>query len=203
MNEAHWNSKYCQAKVEQLSWYQSAPQPAIDMIRSLRPSAAVAIIDVGAGASNLVDWLVVEGYQNITALDISARALEHSRQRLGKAAGQVDWQVAALETYRTEKRFDIWHDRAVFHFFVAKQQREQYKKVLNTVLRPGGYVLMSTFAIGGAKKCSGLPVVQYDAPQLSQELGERFRLIDTSVEMHITPAASEQLFCHFIFQRID
>ncbi len=203
MNEAHWNSKYCQAKVEQLSWYQSAPQPAIDMIRSLRPSAAVAIIDVGAGASNLVDWLVVEGYQNITALDISARALEHSRQRLGKAAGQVDWQVAALETYRTEKRFDIWHDRAVFHFFVAKQQREQYKKVLNTVLRPGGYVLMSTFAIGGAKKCSGLPVVQYDAPQLSQELGARFRLIDTSVEMHITPAASEQLFCHFIFQRID
>ncbi len=157
------------------------------------------LIDIGGGASTLVDALFDAGYTAITVLDVSASALAHARERLGDRAEQVEWYEADVTVFDPPHRFQLWHDRAVFHFLTDKADRTGYVETLKNTLQAGGHAIIMTFAIGGPKKCSGLEIVQYDAEKLCSELGPGFDLLDTGLDVHITPAGGEQKFAWFRF----
>jgi len=159
------------------------------------------VIDVGGGSSKLVDHLLEAGYQELSVLDISANALEMTRQRLGGKAESVQWIESDITSFETSRCYELWHDRAVFHFLTEAEDRRQYIDILRQVLTPGGSVIIAAFAIGGPTKCSGLEVVQYDAEKLSNELGGEFRLEEAAEDIHLTPKNTEQAFQYFRFSR--
>ena len=166
----------------------------------LPPSAA--IIDVGGGTSRLVDELLTAGYEDLTVLDLSREALETSRSRLGDVSGQVSWLAEDItQTDLPAARFDLWHDRAVFHFLTAASDREAYVARLHRSLRPGGRVLMATFAQTGPERCSGLPVMRYGPASLHAALGADLRLIRSATEHHTTPGGAVQDFNFCLFER--
>jgi SAM-dependent methyltransferase len=194
---AHWDTIYRTKPPHQLSWFQAEPRTSLDLIRRAVPDVNAAIIDVGGGASTLVDRLLSAGYRRLTVLDLSPSALETARGRLGPRAGDVTWMEADVLTADLPPgHFDLWHDRAVFHFLTAAADRARYVDQVRTALRPGGHVIVATFADDGPTRCSGLPVVRYTPAGLAEEFGAAFRLADSAREEHITPSGVRQAFAY-------
>lgn len=199
--KTHWEQVYRDKSPLQVSWYQAAPTLSGDLIRAARIAADAPLIDVGGGASTLVDWLLEQGYRDITVLDISAQAHAHAQQRLGERARNIQWIEADVTRFMPPHRYRLWHDRAVFHFLTEAADRARYRAALECALEPDGEAIIGTFAPGGPERCSGLPIVQYDAQRIQAELGAGFVLLETRAETHRTPAGKEQLFNFFRFGR--
>lgn len=193
----HWNQVYRTKGVQDVSWYQQRPDLSLAMIAASGVAKNAGIIDVGGGASVLVDFLLDAEYAPIAVLDLSATALSHSRTRLGARADAVEWYEADVASFEPPHRFALWHDRAVFHFLTQVEDRRGYVATLRRTLQPDGTVVISTFAIDGPPKCSGLDVVRYDVESIVAELGTDFQLQDVRREMHKTPWQAEQRFIYF------
>ncbi|MBL0161891.1 MAG: class I SAM-dependent methyltransferase [Bryobacterales bacterium] len=201
--QAHWERIYTQKAPDQVSWYRPHLETSIALIQQANPSRTASIIDVGGGESTLVDDLLAQAYSDVTVLDISQAAIDANRRRLGPAAENVRWLAADITQLSLEPAaYDVWHDRAVFHFLTAQQDRAAYVRQVLRAVRPGGHVIVSTFGPEGPTKCSGLDVVRYDAPSLHGAFGPHFRLIESKKELHDTPFGTVQqfLYCHCIVQ---
>ena len=195
--KTHWDSTYKQCGSANVSWFRPHLDLSLGLIRHAAASSQAAIIDVGGGASTLVDDLLAAQYHDVTVLDISAAALAVAKQRLGAAASSVTWLDGDITQMDLPAgRYDVWHDRAVFHFLTSPADRERYVATVKRALRPGGHVIMATFASDGPEKCSGLPVARFDAGSLHAQFGGQFELLDSRREMHLTPTGKEQ---HFIY----
>ncbi|MEJ2453089.1 MAG: class I SAM-dependent methyltransferase [Candidatus Thiodiazotropha sp.] len=201
--KAHWQSIYREKSPLEVSWYQGEPRLSLELVRHCGLRHDEAIIDVGGGASVLVDFLFREGYTDLSVLDISAVALDSARDRMGEAAKHVKWIEADITDFEPLRRYALWHDRAVFHFLTEASDRDKYIACLKAGLRPGGHLVLASFAIGGPERCSGLPIVQYDASKLKAELGDEFVLVEERAEVHVTPAEKSQKFVYFRFVRTD
>jgi SAM-dependent methyltransferase len=198
----HWERIYKTKSPAEVSWFQPEAALSLAMIRSVAPELNAEIIDVGGGASTLVDGLLREGYRRITVLDISAEALERSRARLGAAAEVVSWRaVDILDEVFPESAFDVWHDRAVFHFLTDPSARRRYVEHVARAVKPGGFVLVATFAEDGPTRCSGLDVVRYSDQSLHAEFGDSFTLLRSEREEHHTPAGATQRFVYCLCRR--
>jgi SAM-dependent methyltransferase len=190
----HWEQVYRTRTPEQVSWYQPEARTSLELIRRVAPRP-VAVLDVGGGASRLVDGLLGSGFRDVTVLDVAADALAASRIRLGDRAGDVHWMTAdILDAELPAAAYDIWHDRAVFHFLTDAADRARYVAQVRHALKPGGHLVMATFALDGPPRCSGLDVVRYSGGLLRQELGPGFNLLDSVREAHRTPSGAIQRF---------
>jgi trans-aconitate methyltransferase len=199
--KAHWEKAWSSGPAQKASWYQEVPRTSLSMINHAQMNREQPLIDVGGGASVLVDHLLDARYRDITVLDISSTALKQARHRLGGKADRVDWIEADITHYTANRQFFLWHDRAAFHFLVDADDRRRYVRALNRGLQPGGQAIMACFAPDGPKKCSGLDIVQYDAEGLQSELGDGMRLLEQQVERHLTPGGREQKFGFYRFER--
>ena len=195
----HWEKVYGNKSPLEVSWYQKEPTLSLQLIGNAELAPDAAIIDVGGGASLLVDKLCKAGYKDLTVLDVSARALEHARKRLTDKACQILWFEADVTRFEPPREYTLWHDRAVFHFLTDQADRESYVSVLRKALKPGGHLIIMAFALDGPLKCSGLETVQYDADKLIAELGSGFKLIETGYETHVTPTGNLQKMAYFYF----
>ena len=198
----HWRNVYQEKSPSEVSWYQKEPKLSLELIRRTNVATNDAIIDVGGGASVLVDYLSKECYTNLTVLDISENAIAISKKRLGDTAKSIEWIVSDITQFDTSQKFSLWHDRALFHFLTDPSDREIYVKTLKNALKPEGHLIIATFAIGGPEKCSGLEIVQYDSEKMIAELGDNFKLVEERKEVHITPAKKEQEFIFFRFLKV-
>ena len=196
-NKTHWEQIYHTKESEQVSWYQLHPRLSLQYIQNTGIGRNGHIIDVGGGASTLVDHLLDDGFQNVTILDISAEALEIVQHRLGQRAGSVTWLEADItQIALPHHKYDVWHDRAVFHFLTEAQDRQRYVNAVREAVKPGGHVIVSTFASDGPERCSGLEVARYDPQGLHSEFGADFELLDSTREEHQTPFGTEQKFIY-------
>ena len=195
--KSHWEAVYRLKPADQVSWFQAEARISLDLIREAAAGPSDPIIDVGGGASRLIDGLVRAGYRELTVLDLSTTALEQAKQRLGEAASQVTWlERDVLEFPLPVGRYGVWHDRAVFHFLTSANERSRYVAALRRALRPGGHVILSTFSSAGPERCSGLPVMRYDIEDLDRELGGDFRRHADVSEEHRTPSGAAQSFTY-------
>lgn len=197
----HWQNVYATKGEAEVSWFQNSPTISLEMIRAANPDRNAAIIDIGGGESRLVDALLQDGYRDLAVLDLSANALEVVKKRIGTAASTIDWIVADVATWQPAKTYDVWHDRAAFHFLTDPWDRAAYVERLRTAIAAGGQVIIATFAPDGPEKCSGLPVQRHDSASLSGELGPEFELVEARSEMHQTPWHSTQAFQFSRFRR--
>jgi 2-polyprenyl-3-methyl-5-hydroxy-6-metoxy-1,4-benzoquinol methylase len=202
--KAHWEKVYSTKASTEVSWFQEHAALSLKLIRDAAVPATASIIDVGGGASTLVDDLLASGFDRLTVLDLSAAALATAQARLGARASNAQWLEAnVLEADLPSHGFDVWHDRAVFHFLTTEDDRQAYvRKVLHAV-KPGGLVIVATFAEDGPTRCSGLPVMRYSAGELHAEFGEPFQLLGHERESHHTPAGGEQKFVYCFCRRVD
>lgn len=190
----HWNQVYTTKKDDAVSWHQKEASLSLELIRQCSLPSTAGVIDVGGGASRLVDGLIERGFQDITVLDISEQALSTAAARLGAVGANVSWVPADITTYTPVRTFDLWHDRAVFHFLTSPDDRAVYSQTLTTALTPGAHAIVSTFALHGPERCSGLDVARYDAEGLVRALGPAFDLVEARDEAHTTPWGSVQAF---------
>jgi SAM-dependent methyltransferase len=200
--KAHWENVYTSKSEREVSWFQASPAPSLDLIQLAKPPPDAAIVDIGGGTSRLVDRLLADGFKNVAVLDISEAALEAAKARLGDKAAQVQWVVADVTKWHPPQSFDIWHDRAAFHFLTTEIDRAAYVERLRQALRLGGHVIIGTFALDGPEKCSGLAVNRYDAASLGKVLGADFQLAHTRSHEHATPWAAIQRFQFSVFRRV-
>jgi ubiquinone/menaquinone biosynthesis C-methylase UbiE len=199
-SKEHWERVYYTKATDAVSWFQEHADCSLRLIGGAGISQTAAIIDIGGGASTLVDDLLAKDFSNLTVLDLSVAALEAAQSRLGARADQVRWMEADITKARLEDAsFDLWHDRAVFHFLTAAGDRSAYLDNVIRAVKAGGHVVVATFAEDGPTRCSGLPVMRYSAAELHAEFGERFTLVRHEKEAHRTPFGSLQRFtyCHF------
>lgn len=199
--KSHWEDVYRDKSPLDVSWFREAPALSLELIRNTGLSRDAAIIDVGGGASVLVDSLCADGYTDLAVLDISAKALDYARDRLGDNAARIDWYETDVTAFEPPRRFALWHDRAVFHFLTHEAERKRYVDVLKKALEPDGHLIVAAYAIGGPERRSGLDVVQYDSAKLMAELGEDFELAEERSEFHTTPANRQQELTYFRFAR--
>jgi 2-polyprenyl-3-methyl-5-hydroxy-6-metoxy-1,4-benzoquinol methylase len=196
---AHWEQVYRMKGPDQVSWFQAEALLSRQLIERVAPDRAAPIIDIGAGASTLVDGLVASGYRNLTVLDLSPMALAIAQQRLGGGSAAVSWRTAdVLAAVFAGACFDVWHDRAVFHFLTDPADRARYVAQVRHAVRPGGHVLVATFAEDGPTRCSGLEVSRYSPDTLHAEFGTGFRLLESHRELHTTPAGMKQAFTYCV-----
>jgi SAM-dependent methyltransferase len=198
---AHWQNVYKEKAENQVSWFQETPAISLELIEAVHPKFDSAIVDIGGGASRLVDRLVHEGYRDLTVLDFSENAIAMAKARMGEPAEAVKWIVADVTQWEPTRRYDLWHDRAAFHFLTQAPDRNAYVECLASALRPGGHAIIGTFAMDGPERCSGLPVIRYDAASLSATLGNAFALVETRRHDHRTPMGGVQRFQFSIFRR--
>ena len=198
--QAHWEQVYETRGERDVSWFQETPVQSLDLIRRAGVPRGGSIIDVGGGASRLVDELLKEGF-DVAVLDLSAAALEVARSRLGAAGEKARWIVADATKWAPDRQYDLWHDRAAFHFLTDPGDRAAYVARLATAVKTGGHAMIATFAPDGPEKCSGLPVVRHDAESLGGALGERFVLIETRRGDHPTPSGAHQAFQFSLFRK--
>jgi SAM-dependent methyltransferase len=198
--QAHWDNVYTKKGENEVSWFQENPAPSLELIEQAGATHASAIIDVGGGASRLVDHLIEKGFQDITVLDLSEAALDAAKARLGHDATKVNWIVADATIWEPMITYDLWHDRAAFHFLTGEHDRAAYIARLRRALKIGGHAIIATFALDGPEKCSGLPVMRYDAASLGQALGPMFRLVSSKRHEHATPWGSQQVFQFSVFR---
>lgn len=195
----HWESVYGARSDQELSWFQAQPGASLRLVARADLGREARIVDVGGGAARLVDALVAAGHRHLAVLDIAEGALDVARRRLGAQAAAVEWIACDVTAWEPGSPFDLWHDRAVFHFMTRAADREAYRATLRKALRPGGQAIIGTFSASGPDMCSGLPVVRYEPETLAAELGAGFRLLDSEREEHVTPAGKVQ---HFQFSRL-
>jgi cyclopropane fatty-acyl-phospholipid synthase-like methyltransferase len=193
----HWETIYQTKQPNEVSWTQEIPKTSLSFIHGYKLSKSSKIIDIGGGDSKLVDYLLDEGFEDITVLDISANALNKAKERLGTKADRVNWIVADVNSFKPDKKYDVWHDRATFHFLTTRDQVNHYLDIAEKAIQ--GYMLIATFSERGPKKCSGLEIKQYSEPELQKQLSHGFKKIRCITEDHITPFETTQnfLFCSF------
>ncbi|WP_298426986.1 class I SAM-dependent methyltransferase [Rhodoblastus sp.] len=201
--EAHWQSVYSTKSETELSWFQESPAVSLELLRLAGAQARSAIVDIGGGDSRLVDHLLSEGFQDLTVLDLSASALDRTKQRLGGLADRVCWVASDVTKWSPPKTYDIWHDRAAFHFLVDPADQQAYVERLRTALAVGGVAIIGTFAPDGPEKCSGLVVARHDARSLARVLGPGFELIVERRHEHHTPWGATQIFQFSVFRRTN
>jgi len=195
--KTHWERVYTTKAPESVSWYRAHLETSLALIERAAEARSASIIDIGGGESTLVDDLLLRGYRNLTILDLSPTAIEVTKKRFGSAADQVRWLVAdVLEVELEPRAYDLWHDRAVFHFLTTPEQRIAYVRQVVRGVKVGGHVIVGTFGPEGPTRCSGLEVMRYDAGSLHDEFGERFRLVESSNELHQTPSGATQQFLY-------
>lgn len=196
-NKEHWDNVYGTKAPDAVSWYAPHLDTSLNLIRKATSDKSSAIIDIGGGESSLVDDLIADGYIDISVLDISQKAINVARERIGNKADKVHWYCADItKATLPQNYFDVWHDRAVFHFLTEEAQRVRYVEQVIQSVKHGGYVIMSTFGPEGPEKCSGLDVVRYDAEHLHGQFGKTFKLIQSSTELHKTPMGNTQQFLY-------
>ena len=197
--KTHWKNVYGEKSSLEVSWFKKQPRLSLQLIKNAQLSQNDPIIDIGGGASTLVDYLSDGGYKNISVLDISGKALACTKTRLGDKSAEIKWFEDDITLFKPPHQFSLWHDRAVFHFLTDKADRNSYINILKKALEENGHLIIAAFYIGGPTKCSGLDIVQYDAEKLLSELGDGFKLIEQANETHMTPANKEQKFGYFHF----
>jgi SAM-dependent methyltransferase len=197
----HWENVYAAKGETQVSWFEQNPAVSLDLIEAAGLGAEAVVIDIGGGASHLVDALIERGQAGVTVLDLSANALDIVRARLGRRAAEVNWVVSDVTQWSPDRPYDLWHDRAAFHFLTDPADQRAYVDALGAALAPGGVAIIGTFAPDGPEKCSGLPVVRHDAKSLGLVLGSGFELTDTRRHEHQTPWGSVQRFQFSTFRR--
>lgn len=196
----HWENIYTAKAPQELSWFQSEPTISLQIIKNLSDVNS-SIIDVGGGESVLVDYLIDLGYLDMSVLDISNKAIEHVKKRLNEKAINIEWHEKDITQFIPLRTYDIWHDRAVFHFLTDQKSKDSYIKALKAATKKGSHIIIATFSKDGPTKCSGLDIVQYDDSSIESELGDQFQLLASQSEIHITPAGNEQRFIYFLFRR--
>lgn len=201
--KTHWENVYTNKTPTDVSWFQQEPAVSLELIASTGISCASKIIDVGAGASVLVDKLLDQGFGDLTVLDVSSKALDYAQKRLGNRAGTVKWIEADITEFESTEKYDLWHDRAVFHFLTDEDSRKKYVRNMSKAVNPGGHVIIAAFSIDGPLKCSGLDVERYSPAKMKDELGPSFELIKSTDESHLTPAGKEQKFTYCYFRKIE
>ena len=199
----HWEKVYTTKETDEVSWFQEHAELSLRLIRDAGVPYTASIIDVGGGASTLVDDLLANGYTNVTVLDLSGTALAKAKARLGARVSDVHWLEAnVINAELPEQAYDVWHDRAVFHFLTTPEERHAYVHAVLHSVKPGGLVIVATFAEDGPTKCSGLPIVRYNANELHAEFGEPFLLLGHEKESHHTPGGNEQRFVYCFCRKV-
>ena len=201
ISQTHWNHVYTTKGERDVSWFEPSPDVSMQMIEAAGLMSDACVIDIGGGESRLVDALVARGLHCIGVLDVAREALLRAQARLGEQAADVAWIQADVTSMWSWKDVDIWHDRAVFHFLTDARDREKYKERLAEHVKPGGAVIVATFALDGPEKCSGLPVARYDSASLGRTLGTAFKPVHTQRHEHPTPWDSRQIFQFSVFRR--
>jgi len=195
--QQHWDKVYQSKPFDTVSWYTPHLGESLRLIEALCPDRTAAVVDIGGGESTLVDDLLAKGYCNLSVLDISAAAIDFTRQRLGSKASLVDWHVGDITTHDFgSRKFDLWHDRAVFHFLTDASARAKYIDLVKRAVKPGGHVVMATFGPQGPLQCSGLDVVRYDGQTLHDQFGDQFQLMGSQIADHATPMGTHQQFLY-------
>jgi 2-polyprenyl-3-methyl-5-hydroxy-6-metoxy-1,4-benzoquinol methylase len=199
--KSHWENVYGTKGEQEVSWFQDIPTTSLDLLSADGVTLDSAVIDIGAGASRLVDALIARRHRNVTVLDVSGAALATAQARLGSQADTVRWIEADITQWNPTERYDVWHDRAVLHFLTSEAERDAYRRALLAAVRPGGLVVIGTFDLDGPEKCSGLTVQRYSGASLADMLGDGFERLDTRQEEHATPWGSTQRFQFSRFRR--
>ena len=195
--ETHWERIYREKAPNAVSWYRPHLETSHSLIEKAAPERDVSIIDVGGGESTLVDDLLASSYELVSVLDISRTAIQVTQKRLGVISDRVQWITADIVHFEfAASAYDVWHDRAVFHFLTATDQRRAYVRQVARAVKPGGHVLIGTFGLDGPTKCSGLDVLRYDAGSLHAEFGARFHMLESTKELHNTPFGTTQQFLY-------
>jgi SAM-dependent methyltransferase len=196
-NKTHWENVYDSKLPNEVSWTQEKPETSLELINNCKLPITAKIIDIGGGDSNLVDYLLEQGFENITVLDISEKAIERAKLRLGKLSQKVKWIVSDITEFHPKETYDIWHDRATFHFLTEKEQIEKYKALVQNYA--SNYLVMATFSNNGPLKCSGLEIKQYAIEDLVSLFSDKFKIIDSFYQDHQTPFNTMQnfVFCSF------
>lgn len=193
----HWENVYETKNPDDVSWTQKIPQTSLDLIEEAAKGKSSKIIDIGGGDSNLTDFLLEKGFENISVLDISAKALEKAKERLGSQAENVDWIATNITEFEPQIMYGIWHDRAAFHFLTTEEEIKKYAEIVKNAV--SDTLIIGTFSVNGPQKCSGLPIVQYNEDDLKSIFSESFELVKSFTENHITPFNTVQnfIFCQF------
>lgn len=196
-NKQHWEKVYTEKQPHEVSWTQEVPATSLDFIRGFNLPRNASIIDIGGGDSKLVDFLLMEGFEDITVLDISEQALERAKKRLNEKADKVTWIVSDITDFKPAKHYDLWHDRATFHFLTTGDQIETYLSIAKSSVQ--GFLTIGTFSHNGPTKCSGLEIRQYNEDELQEQLSRGFTKLKCFTEDHQTPFSTKQnfLFCSF------
>jgi trans-aconitate methyltransferase len=200
--KSHWDRVYEDRVFTDVSWYQAQPSESLDLIEAAATHRDAPIIDIGGGASTLVDHLLDRGYRDLTVLDVSEQAFTQARARLGEAAGQVSWIATDVTMFRPERTYDLWHDRAVLHFLIDAEDRRRYLAALRRALAPGGHLVLATFGPEGPQKCSGLEVRRYSMDTMAELLGADFELCSEQFQYHETPSGGSQQFLFTRWRRL-
>lgn len=199
--QEHWQEVYKNKNLKEVSWYQEKPETSLQLIQEANLNKSAAIIDVGGGNSNLVDYLLDLGYTNLSVLDISEEALKNAQKRLGEKAKKVNWILADITDFESDKKYDCWHDRAAFHFLTNEQTIEKYRNCCNASMRVQGRLIIGAFSENGPKKCSGLQTANYSAEALSAIFQPEFRTINCFTKNHTTPNNKVQNFQFCVFTK--
>lgn len=200
--QAYWQEVYSSKDEATVSWFQERPASSLQLIEGCSLlGASASIVDVGGGASRLVDHLIDLGYR-VTVLDIAEAALAKTRSRLGQKASEVNWVTSDVTKWRSPEPFDVWHDRAVFHFLTDEQDRRAYADTMAAAVKMGGHAVIGTFALNGPERCSGLPVCRYEPVTLAVEFAPNFVLVDELAEEHLTPGGKVQKFQFSVLRRL-
>ncbi len=198
---AHWENVYQTKGEREVSWFQESPAISLDLIQATGIKPDASVIDIGGGTSRLVDELLDAGFGNVTVLDLSEKALATSKTRLGARSAKVTWIAGDVTAWEPAQAYDVWHDRAAFHFLTDPRDRAAYAERVLRAVRPGGHVIIGTFALNGPERCSGLPVARHDAASLGKTLGPSFELIESRKHAHQTPMEAIQRFQFSRFRR--
>tara|TARA_R100000935_G_scaffold4326_1_gene10302 strand:- start:746 stop:1369 length:624 start_codon:yes stop_codon:yes gene_type:complete len=197
----HWENIYDTKKLNEVSWYQPVPETSLNFINSAEVSKDAQIIDIGGGDSFLVDNLISLGYTNLSVLDISLNAIERAKKRLDKNAAEVTWIVSDVTDFKPSKPYDIWHDRAAFHFLTSPEDIQKYLNTMESAIKPKGYLILGTFSENGPTKCSGIEIKQYSIKELKAAIPDTFKFIEGKNIDHPTPSGSLQNFTFCKFQK--
>lgn len=200
--QQHWERAYNSKSASSVSWYQPVLEKSVKLILGATPNASASVIDLGGGASTLPDSLLKANYTDITVIDISQAALDRSQARLGEDAARVNWLVADITSWSPSRTWDVWHDRAVFHFLTEEQAQDRYIAALRQGTHSGSTVIISTFALDGPERCSGLSVLRYSPVTLAARIGAPFVLVAEDAERHLTPGGGVQSFMYAVLKRL-